>query len=148
MKPHLEGRVLICFISLSFLFFLSCSPPPTLGAPDPDPKEDSGPAWEGLPGMWGETQRPRWPVAGLHTRPRQCWQQMVSPRGRGTLAPHPHSSGTSRAKVSSAPNSGPAGQSHSGRAGESRWPDAGSSNHFCKRLDGKYFLLRGRWGSL
>ena len=36
----------------------------------------------------GETQRPRWP-AGLHTRPRWCWRQMVSSLWAGDPSPSP-----------------------------------------------------------
>ena len=134
MKPHLEGRVLICFISLSFLFFLSCSPPPTLGAPDPDPglpRKSSGPAWEGLPGRGRDATAE---MASWAPHPAQVVLAADGefPVGRGsqplTLIPW----GTARAKVSSAQNSGPTGQSHCGRAAESRWPNAGSSNRFCK----------------
>ena len=151
MKPHLEGRVLLCFISLSFLFFLSCSPPHTLGAPDPDPglprKRVALPGRACLGGgARCNGQDGQWP--GSTPGPGSAGGRWWVPVGRASSPLTRIPRGTSRAKVSSAQNSGPAGQSHSGRAGESRWPNAGSSNHFCKRLDSKYFPLCGRWGSL
>ena len=152
VKPHLED--LFYFPLFPLLSFLLPTPHPRSPWPrSRSPKEQQwpclgGPAWEGLPGRGRDATAET--ASGWAPHPVQV--VLVAdgefPVGRRSQPLTRIPWGAARAKVSSAQNSGPTYQSHSGRAGESRWPDAGSSNCFYKRLDSTYFLLHRPWGSL
>ena len=142
----------VLFPSLSSSFFLAPHPPPSEPLTQIQVSQGTavalpgraclgGPAWEGLPGRGRDATAET--ASGWAPHPVQV--VLVAdgefPVGRRSQPLTRIPWGAARAKVSSAQNSGPTYQSHSGRAGESRWPDAGSSNCFYKRLDSTYFLL-------